>query len=246
MNRLGLGLGTTNPTRSLHIEGGTTSTGLFFSNVNYMGTTDVIAVAGNSVTQAGYGIGGEFTGGYKGLNVINDGGNYSGQSYGIYSDASGSSGVRIGVYAKATGGTTNWSMYSQGDSYFGGDIKVGTQTDPFSGTYKVVVDGKILAEEVRIQNSSTWPDYVFENYFEGNSKLNPTYEFLALEEVEQFIEKNHHLPGVPSAIELEKEGMSLKEMNLILLEKVEELTLYLIEQQKEIEALKKTISSSKE
>ncbi len=124
-----------------------------------------------------------------------------------------------------------------------GKIGIGTkQPDAL-----LTVKGNIHTQEVLVDlKGAVAPDYVFENYFEGNSKLNPTYEFLALEEVEQFIEKNHHLPGVPSAIELEKEGMSLKEMNLILLEKVEELTLYLIEQQKEIEALKKTISSSKE
>ena len=55
---------------------------------------------------------------------------------------------------------------------------------------------------------------------------------------------HHHLPGVPSAEVMEREGMSLKEMNLLLLQKLEELTLYTLEQQKEIDALKEKLSSS--
>lgn len=124
-----------------------------------------------------------------------------------------------------------------------GQIGIGTETPDALLTVK----GNIHTQEVLVDlKGAVAPDYVFENYYEGNSKLNPSYEFLTLKEVEQFIERNHHLPGVPSALELEKKGISLKKMNLILLEKVEELTLYLIEQQKEIEALKETISSPKE
>tara|TARA_R110000772_G_scaffold230169_2_gene340949 strand:- start:1266 stop:1730 length:465 start_codon:yes stop_codon:yes gene_type:complete len=140
---------------------------------------------------------------------------------------------------------TGFSQRSKYKNLFekNGQIGIGTkQPDAL-----LTVKGNIHAQEVLVDlEGAVAPDYVFENYFEGDSKLNPAYEFRTLEEVEQFIEVNHHLPGVPSAIELEKEGMSLKRMNLILLEKVEELTLYLIEQQKEIEALKETISSSKE
>ena len=140
------------------------------------------------------------------------------------------------------------TCYSQRSKYKNlfeqnGNIGIGTnQPDAL-----LTVKGQIHTQEVLVDlKGAVAPDYVFENYFKGNSKLNPAYEFLPLSEVEQFIEKNHHLPGVPSAKVLEKEGMALKSMNLILLEKVEELTLYLIEQQKEIDALKETISSSKE
>ena len=140
---------------------------------------------------------------------------------------------------------TSYSQRSKYKNLFeqNGNIGIGTnQPDAL-----LTVKGQIHTQEVLVDlKGAVAPDYVFENYFEGDSKLNPTYEFSTLDEVEEFIEKNHHLPGVPSAIELEKEGMSLKKMNLILLEKVEELTLYLIEQQKEIEALKETISYPKE
>ena len=57
-----------------------------------------------------------------------------------------------------------------------------------------------------------------------------------------FIKENHHLPKIPSASDIEKNGLSLKEMNLLLLEKIEELTIYAIEQQKEIENLKIKVS----
>ena len=140
------------------------------------------------------------------------------------------------------------TSYSQRSKYINlfeqnGNIGIGTnQPDAL-----LTVKGQIHTQEVLVDlKGAVAPDYVFENYFEGNSKLNPVYEFLTLSEVEKFIEKNHHLPGVPSAKVIEKDGMALKSMNLILLEKVEELTLYLIEQQKEIETLKETISSSKE
>jgi hypothetical protein len=140
---------------------------------------------------------------------------------------------------------TSYSQRSKFKNLFeqNGQIGIGTkQPDAL-----LTVKGQIHTQEVLVDlKGAIAPDYVFEKYFKGNSKLNPAYEFLTLAEVEKFIEKNNHLPGVPSAIELKKEGMSLKEMNLILLEKVEELTLYLIEQQKEIEALKERGASSKD
>jgi hypothetical protein len=78
-------------------------------------------------------------------------------------------------------------------------------------------------------NGSAFPDYVFD----------PSYKLPTLEETEKYVKENHHLPEVPSAAEIEKEGMSLNGMNVILLKKVEELTLHLIEMKKEIEELKR-------
>jgi hypothetical protein len=60
-----------------------------------------------------------------------------------------------------------------------------------------------------------------------------------LEEVEKFTKKNHHLPEVPSAKQIKKEGLNLKKMTALLLQKVEELTLYIIEQEKRIKILEK-------
>jgi len=116
-----------------------------------------------------------------------------------------------------------------------GNIGIGTtQPDEL-----LTVKGKIHTQEVIVDlKGAVAPDYVFENYYKGESKLNPTYRLLTLSEIETYIKENHHLPKVPSAKEIEENGLSLKEMNLLLLEKIEELTLFTIQQQKEIDLLK--------
>lgn len=107
----------------------------------------------------------------------------------------------------------------------------------------LTVKGKIHTQEVLVDlDGAVAPDYVFENYFRGFSKAMPEYKLISLEELEAFLEKNHHLPNVPSAIKMKEEGLLLKEMTLILLQKIEELTLYTLQQQKEIDVLKEKIS----
>ena len=124
-----------------------------------------------------------------------------------------------------------------------GKIGIGTKTPDELLTVK----GKIHTQEVIVDlNGAVAPDYVFKNYYTGKSILKPDYQFLSLKEIENFIIENHHLPGLPSAKEIEKEGLFLKKMNLLLLEKIEELTLFAIEQQKEIEALKLKFTSLEE
>jgi len=119
-----------------------------------------------------------------------------------------------------------------------GNIGIGTTTPDALLTVK----GQIHTQEVQVDlNGAVAPDFVFESYFEGKSLLLPSYQFPTLSEVEAFVKENHHLPGVPSAAELEEDGISLKEMNLLLLQKIEELTLYTLEQQLEIEKLKEAI-----
>jgi hypothetical protein len=92
---------------------------------------------------------------------------------------------------------------------------------------KLTVKGKIHTEEVVVDMLVPGPDYVFEK----------DYNLLPLFEVETYINQNKHLPEVPSAKEMEANGLNLKEMNLILLKKVEELTLHLIEQEKQIKLM---------
>ena len=330
---------------------------LIISQVNYNGSQDVKAIIGHSVTNPGFGIGGRFTGGYKGLDVINEGQTAGFTTYGIYSSASGTSGTRIGLYttasgtsgtriglyatasgtsgtkiglyAKASGGSNNlaaqfgpgqvevqnnlrvgttssngrlhvknintlfgskatatevevshngtavtqgikvsasnsgtgatyglysiasntsttgiahairaevnspedWAIYSIGKNYFNEDVRIGTQLNPDGGIYKLIVDGRIITEEVRVQNSSTWPDYVFEE----------EYDLLTIDELEAEILSKGHLPGIPSASEIEENGIQLGDMQIRMMEKIEELTLYTIKQQKEIDALKEKI-----
>ncbi|MBO3699247.1 hypothetical protein J4E76_12320, partial [Fabibacter sp. E12] len=101
----------------------------------------------------------------------------------------------------------------------GGNVGVGT----LSPTEKLSVDGTVLAKKVRVSTTGVdWPDYVF----------SPDYKLKSLVELEAFIEANQHLPEVPSAKEIEEKGQDLGGIQATLLKKVEELTLYLIEQDK--------------
>jgi hypothetical protein len=95
-------------------------------------------------------------------------------------------------------------------------------------------NGNILANEIEV-NTDSWSDYVFED----------DYLLTPIEEVEDFIAKNKHLPGVPSEKEVVENGINLGEMDATLLMKIEELTLYVIELKKEIEILKKENITSK-
>ncbi len=115
--------------------------------------------------------------------------------------------------------------------------KIGIGTD--NPDEILTVKGTIHTQEVRVDlDGAVAPDYVFEKYFLGSSDLMPSYEMLSLDEVGAFIKQNHHLPNIPSAVQMQENGVSLKEMNLILLQKIEEMTLYILEQQKDIDILK--------
>lgn len=109
---------------------------------------------------------------------------------------------------------------------------------------KLTVNGKIHAKEVRVDLTIP-PDYVFQKYFTGNSTLKPEYNLPTLQEVENFAKQNHHLPEIPSAKEIQEKGFQLGEMNAKLLQKVEELTLYAIDQDKKLTALEKEIAEMK-
>lgn len=108
----------------------------------------------------------------------------------------------------------------------------------------LTVKGAIHTQEVIVDlEGAVAPDFVFQKYFTGTSLLNPFYKFLSLSEIEHFIKEHHHLPNVPSASEIDKNGLSLKQMNLLLLEKIEELTLHTIAQQKQIDTLSKRLET---
>ena len=96
--------------------------------------------------------------------------------------------------------------------------------------YKLFVEEGILTEKLKVslKSNSNWADYVFAN----------DYSLMPLNEVEAFVKENKHLPNVPSAAEMVENGLDVAQMDAKLLEKVEELTLYIIEQNKQIEELK--------
>lgn len=330
----GIGVNTDSPTNYFQIEIPATYLGDgLFSKINFGDTEDYRAIEGLSVPSPGYGIGGYFTGGYKGIHAHANGGNYNGSGfalYGLYAESTGTEGTRIGLFSRASGGDLNiaarfgsgdveienklrvnttsqngvvhinstessggnatairiesnnsgsentygtlvsasnsntgevfgyystvsaagansraygiyasapdpedYALFGIGNAHVSGDLRIGTISDPYSGAYRVVVDGAILTEEVRVQNSTLWPDYVF----------NSDYDLKSLGEIEQFIEQNHHLPNIPPAATIEKDGIAIGDMQIRMMEKIEELTLHLIRQQKEIEALKIKIKS---
>ena len=118
---------------------------------------------------------------------------------------------------------------------YGGDFRVngriGIGANPASSDAVLSVKGKVVASEVKVTDVGSIPDYVFD----------PSYKLMNLKEVEAFTKENRHLPGIPSEAELKKEGMDLVAMNVKLLQKVEELTLYLIEKEKRITDLEERV-----
>lgn len=129
-------------------------------------------------------------------------------------------------------GNTGIGTYSPNAKlHVNGTQLIGGTADRIATGYSLSVDGKIIAEEVKVQLSASWPDYVFAK----------DYKLLPLDELEQSINKNKHLPNIPSAAEVEKDGISLGDMNKRLMEKVEELTLYIIDLNKKNNALAEKI-----
>lgn len=101
--------------------------------------------------------------------------------------------------------------------------------------YHCFVNGGILSTDYAIAPRSTWSDFVF----------NKEYQLRSLDEVENYIDDNKHLPDVPSSRQVAENGYSQHDINKVLLQKIEELTLYTIQQQKEIEALKVELKESR-
>jgi len=99
-----------------------------------------------------------------------------------------------------------------------------------SNDHHIIADGKITATEVEVKQD-VWSDFVFK----------PSYKLKSLNEVEQFIQTHGHLPEIPSETEVKQNGLNMGNMQSKLLQKVEELTLYIIEQQKQINQLKQEL-----
>jgi hypothetical protein len=99
-------------------------------------------------------------------------------------------------------------------------------------TFQFDINGLFRARRVRV-DADSWADFVFE----------PTYELMPIEQVKSYVQDNKHLPAVPSETEVKEQGIDLAEMNKILIQKIEELTLYLIQQNENTAELKTQVEA---
>lgn len=233
-----VGIGISNPVSKFEVQGdASAATNIINSESNYTGNTDVRAVRGYSITNPGYGIGGEFIGGYMGARNEAQGTTGTFTVYGSYNIASNSStGTAYGVYgtASSSGGGNAYAVYAAGDLKASSQLFVGTTAtdEAAASSYEVLVDGEIICEDMTVELSQNWPDYVFKD----------DYDLMPLGKVEQFITQNGHLPNMPSEQDVyDNMGFSVEETTLKMLEKIEELTLYMIELKKENEELRQMI-----
>jgi len=214
-----VGIGTNTPLEKLTIAGGHGDTKLrLFSTGNGSDQPSNLSLWASEpgVTYYGTGIG---------YNV--NGSPY----YGRIDNSRGSS------YVRFLPGETKFEFQNGSGNYINnvlvikesGNIGIGT-TYPEA---KLTVKGKIVASEIQVKDVGNIPDYVFK----------PDYELMSLSKVEDFVKLNQHLPEVPSEKEFKENGMNMAEMNVLLLKKIEELTLYAIEQNKVIEEIKQTLKN---
>lgn len=218
-----VGIGTDSPSDLLSVEGGkvvvnnghlavtgdqinTEPIAVIAATTNFKGNSHIIGVSGISNPAPGFGYGGKFSGGFVGAEAT----------------ATGSGLLSFGLFATASGAQRNYAVYSNGDTKVTGRLFIGTSlNDEDDGAgYELVVDGKMIAEELKVKNSVNWPDYVFES----------DYQLSSIAEVSDFIGRHGHLPGIPSAAEVADDGgYDLGEMQRMQMEKIEELMLYIID-----------------
>jgi hypothetical protein len=178
---------------------------------------------------------GRFKGWYHaGTGLGSEIGVWNGNGYLLTYDRTGQAYASTSIQANAALFTVN---SNNSFLFSGGNVGIGTATP----TEMLSVKGNVKAQKL-IVTQTGWSDYVFDS----------SYQLKSLTEIEQFIKKNKHLPDIPSVKEVEENGINVGDNQALLLRKIEELTLYMIEmkkenkkQQEEIEWLKKELNTSK-
>jgi hypothetical protein len=217
-----VGIGTTNPRAQVSIVSGADNNGTFFPAGNALVVGADNALSSNSANLE--------------ISSNSEGGADVGSSIGLGGRWLDAGDIRDLGFAIIKGAKEN-SIHGNGSGYlaFGtygtggmlekmritsnGSLAIGA-TDPQG--YKLAVAGNAIAESMTVKLQANWPDVVFKR----------DYALMPLSEVKTYIDKNQHLPEIPAAAEIEKDGVNLGEMNRLLVKKVEELTLYLIEKDK--------------
>jgi hypothetical protein len=146
-------------------------------------------------------------------------------SYGFQIDAGGTGNIVNGL-------STQYKLMNfeySGNAYCPGRVWIGKKPTSAHTDFNFAVGGKIVAQSVYVTMNVNWADYVFEE----------DYKLPSLAQVESFYKANKHLPEVPTAAQVQEQGIDVGEMNTLLLKKVEELTLYVVELNKSVETLKK-------
>jgi hypothetical protein len=253
LNNGNVGIGTSNPISIFHTKLGTNQNIVFVGNQNGVdtGTSGIISVndansayvplgfyaskysfmggnlligstvnSGEALQVTGNAI---ITGQLRGSDIVSNGTN----SWIFHTPDDGRKNMFIAPGLGSSGGSAGWD-WAKG-MVLNNDGSVGISANTVPANYKLAVGGDVIAERVVVKLQTNWPDYVF----------SPTYQKATLPEVEQYILKNSHLPNIPSSQEVAEKGQDIGAMNVKMMEKIEELTLYLIEQNKRLEALEK-------
>lgn len=222
-------------------EGRLATSGAFSAAGTFIGATGYSLTQNLNATTSytSHALGGQFVGGADGTTPLNlNGGWYKvGGVQGILTgeiNGTTSNGAIAAIIGEDnnTGTAESYAGLFKGKGCFTDLVKIGDVTTPVG--YKLYVEDGILTERIQVapKNSILWADYVFAE----------DYELKTVEEVAAFVKENKHLPNIPSAQEINEQGFDLGQMDAKLLEKIEELTLYVIQLNEANEQLQKRIS----
>jgi len=230
-----VGIGIENPISRLHVGGDGFFTGKFGLGVAPVNTTTLNAYSGK---QNGICIDHKYykNGGYafkavvhnnnaKGIGIYNK--NYAHDVFSVYANGTiQASNENFRFFSLNNEG--HMELHNANGAFFeitpDGIMEISNATGK---TLKLEANGTLKSRRVKVDQES-WPDYVFEK----------EYKLMPLKDVAEYIEAHGHLPNIPSESEIIDNGLDLGQMNVLLMEKIEELTLHAIEQQKVIEAMK--------